>query len=67
MGRHRVKRLEQGKIDRIDIPLKTLESINKDRKYLGLSPVLVKMRKCLLCEIDFESFGSGNRLCGHCR
>ncbi len=42
--------------------LKEIELKNHARKLAGLSPIKVKIRKCIACAAQFES--AGNRTCG---
>jgi hypothetical protein len=42
--------------------LKEIELKNHARKLAGLSPIRVKVRKCIACNSNFES--AGNRTCG---
>ena len=42
--------------------LKEIELKNHARKLAGLSPIRVKVRKCIACGSSFES--AGNRTCG---
>ena len=42
--------------------VKEIELKNHARKLAGLSPIKVKVRKCIACNSYFES--AGNRTCG---
>jgi hypothetical protein len=42
--------------------VKEIELKNHARKLAGLSPIRVKVRKCIACSANFES--AGNRTCG---
>lgn len=42
--------------------VKEIELKNHARKLAGLSPIKVKIRKCIACSTQFES--AGNRTCG---
>lgn len=42
--------------------VKEIELKNHARKLAGLSPIRVKVRKCIACNSNFES--AGNRTCG---
>ena len=46
----------------IDPKIKEIELKNHARKLAGLSPIRVKVRKCIACNSNFES--AGNRTCG---
>ena len=39
-----------------------LKEVNKTRVSMGMKPIEIKIRACLVCKIDFESTGS--RTCG---
>lgn len=43
-----------------------LNEINRNRRVLGLSKVIVKMRECLKCRKEFKSQCFANRLCQSC-
>ncbi len=42
--------------------VKDIEQKNVARKLAGLSPIVIKVRRCISCGLPFES--AGNRTCG---
>ena len=44
-----------------------LDEINELRELCKLPPIQPKVRKCLKCNMRFESQGNHNRLCDSCR
>ena len=44
-----------------------ITKINKVRKRQGLPQLVIKMRCCLRCNREFESFAFDNRMCLNCR
>ena len=50
-------------IRRLDsVLVKSLEAKNEARSMAGLPPIKVKVRRCLRCDLRFESMGA--RTCG---
>jgi len=44
-----------------------ITSINQARKKVGLSELICKKRKCIVCENNFKSFDASHRVCDKCR
>lgn len=45
---------------------KVLIEIDHMRRVLNMRPFNRKLRSCLKCSSEFESWGNGNRLCDYC-
>lgn len=45
----------------------TIEEINQIRINHGLKPYKISKRKCLNCEVVFDSWGAHNRICDKCK
>jgi len=43
-----------------------LQVLNKFRKSIGLNPIKISKKKCLNCDVKFESEGKHNRMCNIC-
>jgi len=44
-----------------------INHVNKIRRRQELPELVVKIRKCLRCDKEFESFAHDNRMCLNCR
>ena len=44
-----------------------VEYLNEIRALLGMPPVVLKKRRCLKCNMMFESYGSHHRKCDSCK